>query len=478
MPESDKDVERLSSERMLRAAERKSGSQGSETREVITQEDGTKIVRVRKRKRKSNVDSDSLTNSDDKLNMRLFLGIIISLVVLSIVGIGFLSFRVVSLNKPSEINRLTETANTTFVTDTEIKGYRLGYNKVKVSQFVIKENETSPIGYKLQINSIKAPIDPYQLFLGKLSGGLAQASSAVLEVSPNFINQPVFSNKWESSYSHDSLSIDSLDIILGESKKSKVAGANATFTKKDKSLIFTLREGALIGSGAFPSVLEKGRIHFDEDKISVESLVFNDGDSGKIALSGDIYNGKEQALDYKIEGLSLERMNNFLGEIISARINSDSGRAHFNFEEGTYTLSSDFRSSVRGVTLKRFLFLIDIKETFGMVDRAELSFLDEARGRLTISNDGYRLHDLNLYNAPNLRVQGEVNVDLKGKLSGQLSVGFSVSKITSAFPNIDRSKLSVIGGFVFIPATLSGTTNIPKDDFFTNLRKIVGEASR
>jgi len=227
MSENSKNSE-FSAEDMLKVARAKTGDTagGSETREIVVQDDGSKIVRVkRRRKKKTNATNDIISSNEAEqaFHLKLLLWFVIGLAALAAVVAGIIFFRVVSLNNPSEITKLQDSAEKAFIADVSIKGYRVGAQKAKVDYISIQNKAESAHPYSVEIKNLAVPLKPELLLLGKLEGDSPSAGFSLLKVNSTFFQNENLSHSETLNlpYSHKNISVENANLIWGNSGKEK-----------------------------------------------------------------------------------------------------------------------------------------------------------------------------------------------------------------------------------------------------------------
>ncbi len=486
MSENSKNSE-FSSEDMLKVARAKTGNTGgeSETREVVVQDDGSKIVRVkRRRKKKTNATNDIISSNeaDQAFHLKLLLWFVIGLVALAAVVAGIIFFRIVSLNSSSEIVKLQDSAEKAFIADVSIKGYRVGAKKTKIDHLSISNKTESAHPYSVEIKNISVPLKPELLLLGKLKGDSPSAGFSLLKVNSAFFQNERLSHSanLDLPYTHKNVSVEDANLIWGNSGKEKhrftISNAEGKFSKRDdQTLQAIMRKGIISNSGTLPPVLSNAIFVFDKDKITIQSLVFGDGDVGKLSLSGEyMKDGEgEQEIECKIEKMQLQNLHPHLKTLLEARITTKKGTAKVSAQNQSFSINSDFQASKSGFVLKSFQFLHDISSQIGSLAAPSANFGKLSQGTIEITEKGYHFSNLNFESISNLALMGDFDVDVDGKVSGALSVGIPVSKIKQAYPEVNETDFNVARGFVWIPTNISGTVDLPKDDFWDNFKKEV-----
>jgi len=349
-----------------------------------------------------------------------------------------------------------------------------------VDYISIQNKAESAHPYSVEIKNLAVPLKPELLLLGKLEGDSPSAGFSLLKVNSTFFQNENLSHSETLNlpYSHKNISVENANLIWGNSGKEKhrfsIANAEGKFSKReDQTLQAIMRKGIISNSGTLPPVLDNAIFVFNEDKITIQSLVFGDGDVGKLSLSGEYIKSAEgeQEIACQIEKMQLQNLHPHLKTLLEARITTKEGIARISAQNQGFGINGDFQASKSGFVLKNFQFLHDISSQIGSLAQPSANFGKLSQGSIEITEKGYHFSNLNFESISNLALMGDFNVDVDGNASGKLSVGIPVSKIKQAYPEVNETDFKVARGFVWIPTYVSGTVDLPKDDFWNNFKK-------
>ncbi len=489
MPSSDQPPETGSTARMLEVAARaSSGGKGeTETREVITQEDGSKIVRVRRRKRVSQAPAALLQSSEEEeklFHLKLLLWSVVSFVVIGLILLGVFVFQIFAHNSPSRVAEIETAIGEHVQAEVNFKGYRVGRASVNVDS--ITAQSARPNTYDAKFKGLEFKLNSPQLLLGKLVGTKGYAKEAQITLAtPSLTYSDAEAAPLVIPYEHTSLSVDRVNVTWGfdgpQKHRFAINHAEGKFMRRKKGgFQANIRNGLILNSGTLPPVWEQSSLIIDSAGLTINSLRLSDGDVGILSLEGSYERGgpATQDLSANIENLKLQNIHPQLARVVEARISTPKSTdkrsyARLNPVDSSFEITSDFLASESGFVLKHFQFLDYISNKLGSLSQASIVCNKLCQGTITISPTGYQFKDLDLESIANIAITGDLQISADGSLSGDLSVGLPVSDIISNFPHVKRGSVETRRGYVWIPLTLSGTTDLPKDDFAINLEKTV-----
>ena len=481
MSEHD-DIEGYSAEDMLKVARAKSGgdqSGESETREVVVQDDGSKVVRVRKRVRKNKSATDELLSSEEEeksFHLKLLLWFVIGLVLLAALIAGLLFFKTLSYNNTSEIGKVHEGIEESMDADVTLRGYRVGVNQANIGDFTANSRPDSRSEYSLQLREIQIPLKPELVLLGRLEGESARAQTGVLKVAKaSFLPEVSPLSPIKLPFGHQGLHVENMNFAWGDSPRMKdhikISGVESKFAYRSGNVIqMIFRGGAITNSGTFPPFLNNAVILMEQQKITVQSLNFGDGEVGEVTLTGEYVKGgeDEQEMGLQIEKVKLENINPVLKGILEARISSNpdkKGSISINPKANEFKISADFQASDSGFYMQYLPFLDYIYNEIGGLSSAAVSFNRLSQAKLEVTKDGYHFKDVNFESIAKLALRGEFSIALDGALGGELEVGLKLSKLKEYYPKLTGENTTTNRGYVWIPFTLTGTVENPKDNF-------------
>ncbi len=463
-----KDKPQLTSEEVLLSS---SASKPSETREVITREDGSKVVKVKKRKRVNENDTTKIVSGDHETFILKFF--IKAFVVLVIVGIGLAAYygvRLAYYNSPDHILPLQAAVSEKIGMQTTLKSYVVGPTQVRLDSIDLDSYEDAEFTYDITLRDVMVPLKFESILFKSLYGDEARAkkgSFRLLRQPGSVVREASEEVAASIPFSHEALKISEVEFSLGQGPRAlKLSGGSAKIIKSEDGvaqLIF--RDGVIKNLKVLPNRLLSAVVIDHPDHIEVKSLKLQNEQSSYINLSGDYYKGgqAESRLSSELRNMELGNLDQHFGKLVRGGADSSSGS--LVIEDGDFSLQNQLDVSSTGIELRNFRFIRSLAIIFGDTDVDNILFKNVSRATLNISKEGYELSDLRILNRYKACVMGNFKVDMNGKLSGDLQVGIPLGRIVKAYPEMDHETLNLGEGFSWYDVKLSGTAYQPKDNF-------------
>jgi len=358
---SDKNSQsRYSASDMVEAAHSNavsSSGKPKETREVIVQDDGTKVVKVRRRKRKSSsADALLATGEDEKTNYLKTLLITLSAILLTLAILaGIFFFKIAFFNSPDHITKLEDSLSKKLVSTVDIQGYRVGPTNTALNKVVIESGASNSPYLRAELKDIKLAHRLETVILGKFNGNEATAQKGTLVVDyhkdiPEVIS-PDTDRTFYDSYKHKDLEIAEAFITLGDPAKPKSLRINNAKAKllirADDNIQTFLRDGIIENLPGLPKKLETAIIVNDRDELVVQTLKLSNAGIGNLEIKGRFskLTRLPQLLSANFENLRLESLDEHLAEIMEVRVNSVDGNLQIAPETNEYRLTASLDSA-------------------------------------------------------------------------------------------------------------------------------------
>jgi len=473
---------------MLKAAQDRAAHQpvrSRESREVVVRKDGSKVVKVRRRKRKSQAPADVLQRSEEqtkKFYIKLTL-ILIGVGIFASLAFGLIFFfKVAYFNSPNYITELENGLKSKLRSEVKLEGYRLGPTASVIDKVSLLSNKSSIGEVSLELKNLQLSHRPESVVFGRLTGEDAQAEEGTLHLQltkgQDELVQSQSNLEPKIQYDYQSLNIEKANVLIegaqsGESLSVKDASSRVLL-REDGLLQTFIRNGTMVNTPGLPKLLNSAIIIHHEDSYEVKALKLGNGSTGLLSISGNITKDltDTQILKCDFDQLRIEESNDKVADLMEACVSSEGGTLTMNSASQHYTIAADVSLSAAGFSLKGFEFLSSFAELFGDFSYPYVAFRTRNKVSLDINKERYAFKNIYFEQQGLLAISGEIHISFEGALSGKIKVGIPTAKIAKQYPELDVKHLEDSRGYLWFDTTLSGTTLIPRDDFKEEFNKV------
>lgn len=472
------------SEMMDRLKERSSGdpSQG----ELVVRADGTRAIKVRKRKRRSDQPERDSARQNKRLRALQLVVVLILIAIVSISIAGVLlyfngtAYRKKVLGWIDLATGGTSDVSQFRVTPIGANAYYL--NIAWPEQNIIKSLALRGVAAQLSTAS----------FLGQpWSGDEVTAASGELRFGTPIDNGgPVGGSENSDHFRFTRFRSPDMTVTFGDPVKPAI-----TIKKSEISFYpsspndraeMRITGGSLELGGRLPSfTIDRGYFGISGRQVEVVGLRLEDPSDprGVIELSGPLTpfaSTRASTLDIrKVENFPIEHLVGLdFGRVLSGRIETrevqNSNFLSFNpgsAESGRFVLA--FRGGFSSqVTLARLPFLNELAILLDDKGYEVLAIDSGATGVLRYHAGGWLLEDLRLESKSRMAVKGSLSIGADKSLSGRLEVGLPARQISTFLSRMDSMFSQPREEMRWINVEVSGTTTSPQDDFAKRLTSI------
>lgn len=482
MPEPSVDPEKYSIEEMMERLKRR----GDDAKELVTREDGSQVMKMRKRKRRTN----QAVNQETKRNQRVYMiqiaGFVFIAALLFLVGI----IGVVYSNSVSFRKGLVEKAEATSGAKVDMKQFRMNPVTANSSRVSMSWPEGNVLSW-FEVTSPEAKIAPAS-FIGNVFSGeeiVALKGDLVLR-APVQGEEVVFfkSSKAKPIFVFNRYSLPSLNIYFGGEKLptnmlEKTEASYFPISGKKRGEIRL--NGGLFKFGDWPHLnLERSYIKHTGSELDIKSMKFTipigtkqrGVDLGSIDFSGVIQPlqaNTTHELAVSIEtfrlsyllGSDLGRL--FLGSVMTKEV---SGSNFFRFspdsvEEALLELSLvhalDSRVDISQFDFLNYLALLLDERWYELpYFENDVSFLLRRQGDLV------EIKNILLEQKGRMAIRGNLTTKEGGIIAGALNVGIPGNLISgSKNIKLDRVFGPLEDGYRWVKIEVGGTGAAPIDNF-------------
>lgn len=472
--------EKYSIDEMMERLKSRPSEDPLENGELVTRADGSKAIRVRKRKRRSHQPHKDELAQTRKARMLQVSGALI-LLMLALFAAGA---AIVYANSAPFRENLTE--KIAKVTGAKVEMLRFRMNPTAANADVV--TLTWPAGNvlsELTTRGLRAQIAP-QSFLGKaMVGEEVSASEGTLRLRIPETGKPsreVAAEGGVSPVRFGRYAIPKLNVTVGDAAApiAKLFNSEASLQTSGSTPrpLLLLSQGELVIDGWPKLGLDRAHIEFRSSQVDVLSmrLRYNGDERGVFELAGTVSpfeTGRASTLSVGFESYQLAGIAGpELGGLFVGRVDSTpSASSNFlTFTPGNLadtSLVTEFTSSVTTpFKVSGFPFLPALAQVLGDKWFENPVFESDVRGVIRRNNGIISLSSLRFENKARMTLTGTVNASKDRRISGDLEVGVAESMIkASKNPALEFMFGREREGFRWTTLKISGGVAAPADNF-------------
>jgi len=446
--------------------------------EVVTRPDGSRVVRVRRRKRRSVQPHKRGARHDRRVGIVM---VILGVVVLLALAVGALLL-VARFNSRSFREDLSRRAGR--ATGAEVALEDLSVTPIRARASAARFEWPGNMFLKnLMLSNLMAELRLRSMFGETWSGEELLAQSGTLTLGWPRAESPPAAIEEAFPFIYDRYRCPKFEIRWSDRRDPPVRlyGSEVTLRRPPGAPMQVLLNGGRIAiRGWNEFLLDRGTTLFGSDRVELRSLRLHPARGGGNILvrsNGPVRVGQPAFLWLQADGIPLSSLlGPGLGRLIDAKISSEGGS--IECDPGP-ARSVAVRVDFKGVEgqMEDFLFLSNLQTTLRDSFFSKPTF-DTVRGALRVDRSGMRLEDLKFEQRSLLVVRGSIAVSPGEELSGTLEVGVSPNIM---IPDTTGKKRwdafsDPRDGYCWITVELSGRLSDPKDDFSAKLYKAARDA--
>lgn len=481
MPQPSEEKEKYTIDEMMGRLKGRDSS-GKEP-ELVTRSDGSQVMKVRKRKRRSNQAVNKETKRNRRVQIAQIAGFVVIIILVGLAaGIGIL-YANSSGFRDSLLGKLEMSS-----------GAKVEMEQFRMNPVSAHANATTlawPAGNALdtlEMKTVVANISPSS-FMGKTFGGeeIVALSGTLTLKSPDPTKQVRLAAKPDGPLplAFSRYSVTSLDVSFGS-----IGSLNKTEASLYPSTVAGNAEirltGGLMQFVDWPSMsLDRSYVKVRNTGFQVQSLRFQVPEATNRRLSGGtidfsgtlspLVSEGSHTLSAKMEGFVLPYLvGGDLGRFLLGRVDSqeipDSNFLTFNPEseqsaslELTVTNSVDSRIDLAG-----FKFLQSLSVAFDDRWYEFPNFDDNVSIVVKRTGGKVEINDINLVSRGRMAVRGTLSNGEAGAISGKLRIGVPETTLGAA---VDKKVGKMFGqvreGYRWLELEIGGTGALPEDNFMT-----------
>lgn len=440
--------------------------------ELVTREDGTKMVKVRRKKRRSSQSSKKKKSQSNPKLKWAALGTVTALLILLAAGtiIIIAKFNGRKFKEATEANicELSGADSTTF-TQLRVTPISAKANKTELTwaqDSFIKDAEFSTINAKIKATSF---------FTNDWIGEEIVASKGKVHLQTPSTTAQASVEKMLSPYQFDAYRCSELDLNFGSEPGSPAIHDLQVSLRQIAPDVHQLvfKDGTLKIKNWPELELYSGVVTLNPEHSEIETLLKSETSlNGELTITGSIPKQTSTAAKLEVKTRSYpiqELLGKELGRLIKGEIESERGFISYDYTKpGSQGLSLTLPFTASEILCEDFPMFKDLKNLTGDTQFIRPVF-SSCEGTISRTSSGVRLHNLQWTSRGLLTMTGEIAVDAKKQLSGTLTVG--VAK--TAFPHREAPSImsEPVNGYHQIEVTLSGHIQNPNDNLHEQLKK-------
>ena len=454
----------------LKADDREKRQQRSNSdRELVTREDGTQVVKVRKRKRRSQQPAKEQKKLSPKIKWTI-LGCVFGLGVLIVAATVF----IIAKYNGRTFKENTETKITELIgaQKSEVTKLRVTPVSAKASAFNIEWDSHSFLK-NATFTNLRADIKATSFLTSSWIGEEIVSSTGKVYIQKPLSLAETSSTIFDSPYEFASYRCNQLDVHFGEERGAPaITELQISLRKMISEKYQFVFQGGTMKITNWPELqLSSGIITLNADDAEIEALLAaGNGRSGELTISGKIpkKESNKLSLDVKTKNYPIqELLGKDLGRIIQGTTQSDLGVISYDYTKTSAEgLSFILPFNSTDIHLTELPFLDILKDLTNNTEYLRPVFTN-CRGKIMRTSEGISINNLAWISNSLISLGGDIQVNADKKLTGTLNIGIPTSAFTTTPP---KPFVGPTDGLYHARVTLSGTIHNPHD----NLRQLLG----
>lgn len=479
MPPAPSEPEKYSIDEMMERL-KTAPTDGQQNGQLVTREDGSQAIKVRKRKRRS---SQSPKGDDNSLRRARILQVSGALVLLFTAALAVGSAVIYANSSPFREKLLRDVGNASGA-QVDLQQFRMNPRTANAGQLLLNWPQGN-ILKRLNVSQLSAEIFPSS-FLGKsLNGEEIIVNAATLNLQIPKAGDPLTydsADRGDSAINFNRYRARALNVTVGDEAAPVISLLQSEGSLTPRNLNgrshLSLYQGSL-GIANWPKFrLDRALIEFHGAETDIIGLrILNEKDDrGSFELSGTIFPYRPQqpsSLAVRLDSFDLTGLiGPELGRFFSGRVDSPPAAKsnYLSFMpsgnptprlEITYRAASTSHLEIHGLP-----FLSALSQILEYKWFEQPIFDPNSSGCISRQADTVTLHDLKLESKGHLMVQGEISSTKDQTLTGNLRIGVADGIIATS-KNIRLKAIfgEPVDGFCWMTLQLGGSAAAPTDTF-------------
>lgn len=450
--------------RLKKNEHHKQQSNHKENGELVTRSDGSQVVKVRRRKRRSKqpVKEKKLLNSKIKWTI---LFSIIGIAILSVAGTVFIiaKYNGATFKQKTEAN----ISRLSGATHTEITQMRVTPISGKARKAQLTWDQHSFIQ-----SAIFQHLDADILATSFLSSGwtgeeIVASQGDVILRTPLLVSEHA-DDLFISPYNFGSYRCNRLNLRFGDNKGAPAITDMSMWLWKlpDGRSQIVFKNGRLIMDGWPELRISSGNATLNNSDIEIDTLLeAGKTQNGELTVKGTLRRdiSKAISLDVRAKNYPLqELLGKGLGRIVRGEISSELGTLQYAYDrQPEHALSFVMPFTSTEIQMRELPLFSDLKNLTGDTQYVR-PFFNICNGTLKRTSDGVTIDEIDFKSTSMITLIGKISVENDGRMYGNLTVGlprryFDPAKLPSGFVGPKDGQYTV-------DVTVSGTIHNPYDN--------------
>ncbi len=444
----------------------------TEEAELVTRSDGSKVMRVRRRKRRSGQSSKGVHVRQRRYGLVGMLGLVSLLVVCGIAVVVV----VARFNSRTFREKLEETLGESTGAKSKLSEFSVSPVKAraKSAQFTWS---TGGLPRTLSLSGLEAPLKVTSFFNSRLQGAEVYAQSGMMTLAPPDGTITPLVRKGEQLLDYERYRCSQFDLSYGVDSEGTLLGVRGSELtarphEEGEGFRFNLT-GGFVNFGTWGELkIDHGLADWRNGTFNLISLFARSGDVGELVLKGvtPLTSSGSTVLDVKLEKFPLGDLLgvNSLGRLIQGQVDVPSGSLSFDPRmEDSARLKLPYTAT--DVSMQGFRFLSGLasilrKDHYAYPEGGTMS------GTFNWDREQLSIEDFKFEMRFHLKLEGSLRVR-EDEFSGEIRVGvpedlMMKSPTEPRYPSFSTPRL----GYCWADVRLSGTLEQPNDDFFEKLQ--------
>ena len=393
--------------------------------ELITKEDGTHVIKVRKRKRRSK--QVRKKTELPKMNP-LIKWAIISILVGAVVTVGGGTLLITTKYNGAQFKQLIESnlTSTTGAKSATISALRITPIGAKSKKVSFEWAEDS-FFHRAEFKSLTANINVTSFISNQWSGDDLAATTGIIHFKePTNSSAEKIHNKNPNLYNYESVRLHNLSLFFGTAKDSPaIKELDVLIRKSESSQKYILQAGKIDYTNWPDVTLNSGIMIPKNDTVSLEAILISENKNNEITVSGNIPKSTDEPVSIELKSESYpiqEILNKDMSKMLRGPITFDSATLEYNYsklEKDKLQLTIPFTSNELQMT--RFPMFRHLKNLTADSVYIQPNF-NRCSGTIIRKRQSTEIRNLSFISDSLLTISGDLYIAADGKMKGSLEL--------------------------------------------------------
>ena len=433
--------------------------------ELITKEDGTQVIKVRKRKRRSKQPrkKTELPKMDPLIKWA-----IITILVGAVVTVGGGTLLIITKYNGAQFKQSTESnlTSSTGAKSATISTLKITPVGAKAKKVVFEWDEDS-FFHRAEFKRLTAHINVTSFVSNQWSGDDLAATTGIIQIKePTNSSAEKVHNKNPNLYNYESVRLHNLSLFFGTAKDSPAIKEFDVLIRKSESSHKYILQAGKVDYTDWPNVtLNSGIMTPDKDTFSLEAILISANKNNEITVSGNIPKSTDKPVSIELKSESYpiqEILNEGMSKMLRGPITFDSATLTYNYnkpEKDKLQLTIPFTSNELQMT--RFPMFRYLKDFTADSVYIQPNF-NRCSGTIIRKRQSTEIRNLSFISDALLTISGDLYVAADGKMKGSLKLKLPRQLFKNKKP---ANFTDTEDGFYSVDVTVGGSIYNPYDNF-------------